>query len=74
MKTGDFCIHCYNLEQDLISSHHLCNEGKRCKKFFMEEKKTFVNMQGLRGQIIPKVKFSRKTLESSRRPVKKNIF
>lgn len=34
-----FCVHCYNLEQSLISSHHLYNEGKRYKKFFMEKKK-----------------------------------
>lgn len=72
----DFCVHCYNLEQGLISSHHLCNEGKKCKKFFMERKKkrTFVNMQRLRGQIIPKHQFLRKILESPRRPVKKEYI
>lgn len=71
-----FVCHCYHLEQALISSLHLSNEGKGSSTQpryspYEGKKKTFVDMWGPRHQVTSKHQFLRETLELSRMLFKK---
>lgn len=71
----DFCVHCYNLEQGLISSHHLCNEGKRCKNSSWRKKKRHLLICRDSGaRLSPNTNFWERSWNHPEGLLKKSIF